>query len=652
MEIKILELSITAFKGIRSLRLELGGNNADIRGRNGTGKTSVYDAYLWMLFGKDSAGATQFDVKPLNSDGTPRTGTDTEVEALLLVDGKEVRLRRVLHEKWRAMPGQAQPVYAGDETQCFIDNVPSALEKEYKPYIAGLVGDEDQFKLLSIHGWFMTLPWEKRRRYLVDAAGGNAEAEILARPEYQDIPGILQGKSPEDAKKRLSDQLKRVKAELDAVPGRLDELQRMYNPPSAEELRFAEDRIAACKAEMQDVNQQLDGTEDVFEQARAMNEKVRRLNDAVELRKAELDRPVREAEAALRTRLEQARARRASLSMEADRLQKEMDMIEMDISKYQDKRERLLAEWHEVDGETYVPKQINTVCPLCKQPLPADQVERTMREAETNYFATKQRQLDEIEASGRTTAERILALQGERKGVEESLEKKRIFISEVEKDIKDLEAQNAAPKPQHFCYDQDAEYMRLMAELDALRKEMEQPGDSAFRDQLLNRRDRLVEEIAEMKTINIWQEKAKAVKERINALEDRKAQLGDDVIGISGQLSVLQDYTAACCSAMEERINALFHNIQWQLFEPLKNGEYRACCNATLNGVKYSTNLNNGARINAGIESIRVLSRSLGVTVPLFVDNAEAVNDLAYAPGQMIRLYVDDNRELELRLEA
>ena len=652
MQIKIVSLEIRAFKGIRDLRLDFDGHSADLYGMNGTGKTSVYDAYLWVLFGKDSAGATKFDVKPLNEDGSPRTGTDTEVEVLLLVDGKETLLRRVLHEKWKAAPGQAEPVYMGDETLCYIDDVPAALEKEYKPFIASLIGDEEQFKLLSIHGYFMGIPWEQRRRFLVDAAGGNAEAELLSRPEFAALPDILQGKSPEDAKKRLADQLKRVQDELNAIPGRLDELQRMYDPPTTAELQEADTQIAAYRAEMEDVNKQLDGTADVFAQAAELGRKVKALNGKIELRKAELDRPIREKEKAFRERLDNARARRESLGREAARLEQEIASLDAGISQHQQRRESLLARWHEIDGETYVPKQVETVCALCGQPLPADKIAEAAQKEEQAYFQKKQWKLDDIAAQGKTTADRIGQLQSERKGVQDSLDAKRVFLLEVEDDIKALEAEDALPKPQHFCYEQDETYMQLMDELAKLKDEMEQPRDTSLRDQLLTRRDQIIDNIADRQKIYVRRDNAEGVKGRIDTLEKRREELGQDVIRITGQLSELQEYTAACCSAMEERINAMFHSIQWQLFEPLKNGGYRACCNATLYGVNYATNLNNGARINAGIEAIRVLSRSLGVTVPLFVDNAEAVNNLTYAPGQMIRLHVSKDTELTMVLEG
>lgn len=652
MQIKIVSLEIEAFKGIQSLRLDLDGHSADLYGRNGTGKTSVYDAYLWLLFGKDSAGTTKFDVKPMNEDGTPRTGTDTKVEALLLVDGKEVLLRRVLHEKWKAAPGQAEPVYMGDETLCWIDDVPVPLEKEYKPFVASLVGDEEQFKLLSIHGHFMNIPWEKRRKFLVDAAGGNADAEIQARPEFENIGNILQGKSPEDAKKRLQEQQKRVQAELDGIPNRLSELQNLYKPVAMAQIQETDAQIAALQVELDNINSQLSGTADVFQEAALLAGKIRRCTGNIDRRKYELDKPIREAEQAFKERLDNARARHESLSREAQRIENELNSIDADTSRLQQKRESLLVRWHEIDGETYVPKQVETVCALCGQPLPADRIAEAAKKEEQAYFADKQWRMDDIASQGKTTAERIASLQSERKGIQESLDRKRVFIAEVEKDIKALEAEDALPKPQHYCYEQDAQYMDLMDELAALRQEAERPKDTTDRERLLTQRDRTNDRIAELKKVYYDRDRAAEVLERIESLEGRRAELGRQIIDIGGQLTELDAYTAACCDVMEDRINGMFHNIRWQLFEPLKNGGFRSCCNATLNGVDYATNLNNGARINAGIEAIRVLSRSLGVTVPLFVDNAEAVNNLTYAPGQMIRLHVSKDTELTMVLEG
>lgn len=66
-------------------------------------------------------------------------------------------------------------------------------------------------------------------------------------------------------------------------------------------------------------------------------------------------------------------------------------------------------------------------------------------------------------------------------------------------------------------------------------------------------------------------------------------------------------------------------------------------------GVSY-VGLNNGAKINVGIDIINTLSRHYGVAVPLFVDNAESVTNLEYAATQVIRLVVSES-DKKLRCE-
>ena len=59
-------LRIENFKGITGLALAMNGADCVIYGDNATGKSSVCDAWHWLLFGKNRAGASAFDIKPLD----------------------------------------------------------------------------------------------------------------------------------------------------------------------------------------------------------------------------------------------------------------------------------------------------------------------------------------------------------------------------------------------------------------------------------------------------------------------------------------------------------------------------------------------------------------------------------------------------------
>lgn len=652
MLIKILRLDITAFKGIKSLTLLLDGKDAEIRGRNGSGKTSVYDAFLWLLFGKDSTGASKFDIRPLNTDGSNRIGTDTEVSAELLVDDRRVTLKRALHEKYRSLPGDEEGVYNGTETLCWIDDVPVKLEKEYQPYVASIVGDEDTFRLLAIHGYFLRLPWEQRRKYLVDAAGSNADKEILAKPEFAGVSDILQGKTVDEARKRLKEQAKRIMEDIRMIPNRIDELRRALPDITEEKARIAREKIASLDDEISQINDQMAGGMEAFKQFRTLMDEERQLTAKLEAKKIAFYKPFTTAKRECEEALENAKSRYMSQQREYERMTADAESIKTSIEHLQASRELKLTQYHNVNDMAYTPPEVNTVCAYCGQPLPEHKVQEMLDKHRDEWMQRKTAKLDEIAADGKTTADRIAHLQAELKGIQESLDRKYIFLTESKNRIADLESQlQELSKPVTEDVHTDPEYIVLENELIALQERIQKQGSSVDRSNLLGLREEKAKEQARYRDCVAQFEAGKGMQARIDELTEKKKTLGADAARIEGELDLLSRFNTACCTAMEDAINSMFSLIRWKLFDYQKNGEVKDCCTATVFGVPFDTGLNHAAQINAGIETIRVLSRRLGASVPCFVDNAEAVNILEYTGGQMIKLIVSTDDQLTMTRE-
>ena len=222
MKLTITALSIRNFKGISDKRIELNGADAVISGRNASGKTTIYDAFLWLLFGKDSSGSATFAFKPLDADGNEIHNLETSVEAEILVDGASHTLRRVSTEKWTKPRGQAEHVFGGDTTAFWIDDVPRTMA-EYKRFIDGLI-PEAQFRLITNHTAFMAQKPADRRSVLVGMAGQGVDKKLAAT--MPEAFAALEGLSPEDARKKLREQRKRLNQEADTIPARIDELHR------------------------------------------------------------------------------------------------------------------------------------------------------------------------------------------------------------------------------------------------------------------------------------------------------------------------------------------------------------------------------------------------------------------------------------------
>ena len=118
--IKIKRLALENFKCHRNLTLDFEGGNASIYGDNATGKTSIYDALTWLLFGKDSHGNGEknIEIKPLDENGEVRDhNAITAVEAVLMVNGEETTLRRTYQEVWTTKRGSSEATYDGNTSE-------------------------------------------------------------------------------------------------------------------------------------------------------------------------------------------------------------------------------------------------------------------------------------------------------------------------------------------------------------------------------------------------------------------------------------------------------------------------------------------------------------------------------------------------------
>ena len=171
--IKIKSMRLENFKCHSLLNLDFMGGNASIYGDNATGKTSIYDALTWLLFGKDSLGNGEknIEIKPLDASGQVNDHQAvTEVEAILLVNSEEVALRRTYKEVWTTKRGSSEATYDGNTSEYYVNGVPckkNAFDSKIKEIVP-----EDTFRMLTSVSYFAKdLPWQKRREILFDIAG-------------------------------------------------------------------------------------------------------------------------------------------------------------------------------------------------------------------------------------------------------------------------------------------------------------------------------------------------------------------------------------------------------------------------------------------------------------------------------------------------
>ncbi len=653
MEMTIKIMTIKDFKGIKSLTLDLDSRSASIAGRNGTGKTSVCDAFLWLLFGKDSAGKAT-DVKPLDKAGRRVSGLESEVSATLTVDGTDVELRRQWHEVWSKDPESGEKVYSRDETLCWVDGIPKKLEKEYTPYILSLVGgDENTFKLISERGAFMRMGWNDRRKELIKIAGGDAEVEIKRDPAFADIERVLAGASAEDAKKRLLDQRKRLNDELKAIPERIDELEKTLRPLDESELSAVQAEMDGLNAQLEDVNAQLTPSQESIQRMNGLYAQRRELENKLRDIENEREKPIREALAAAEGKLAGYMSATASLNADALAYESRLNRASADLDRLKQRRESMLVEYHSYANMVYTPPEIETTCPTCGQNIPQDKLDEVARKHREEWEQKRNASMETVKNNGKSIASQIAEMQDEVEKAQASLDSARAKVqgqrtpAELEDEVKRLRGTSAVFKDV-------PEWVEANERLETVNRDIVSQSDDSHRTNLMKRRTEIEAGIKDRNAVLSLKDTNDRVNARIAELNEQKRTVGARAASVEGDIDLLSRYARARCTALETVINRRFHSIKWRMFDTAKNGSMIDCCDAIVDGVAYSLDshkLNSGACTNADIEIIHVLSAAYGVSVPCFVDNAESVNQIGYPGGQRILLRVTDDPALSISVE-
>ena len=272
-EIKIIEMRLLNFKGVRELEIKFNDGVTTICGRNGSGKTTILDAFTWLLFGKDSQDRKQFNIKTLDENSVPIPQIPHEVSAILSVDGKEVRLCRRYNEIWRRRQGRAVTEFDGHDEERLYDDVPLKVN-EWRDKINAIV-EESVFKFITIPSYFPTRKPEVQREMLFDMAGRITDEEIAkGNEQHTALLKALDGKTMAEYKLQIAAKKKRLKDEADGIPARIDERKRSM--PKEEDWGQLQTDLDAYRKEMSDIDKQIG---DIAETHRAADKHHRELSE-------------------------------------------------------------------------------------------------------------------------------------------------------------------------------------------------------------------------------------------------------------------------------------------------------------------------------------------------------------------------------------
>ena len=675
MRMILKSLHMENFKGIKSLDVNF-SNKTSIKGQNAVGKTTIFDAFTWLLFNKNSAGEEKFNVRPLDKDGHRIDNVEIKVVGVIDVDGKEVELSKVQKQNWVKKRGTDTVTLQGNVNSFEIDGYPKS-EADFKAYVSGLAQSEDMFKMLTNPQYFSSLKWKDQRDILMKLVAEVSDVELAQTDaKYAPLIGELEkAPSTDDIRAKFSKALSEWKKKQAEIPVRIDEAEKSKVDVDVAEQELLkadlERKIEAVEDRMENAGDEIDklrGKEmqlqfDMSGITQTMNNELSAKRRELDNSKVDATREFNDLHNQIQTAENQIKTNEKIIA-DADATRKNLGVeYNAEFAKAFDETPYLF------DESKWVFDENSTVCSLCGQKLPADKIESLMadfeqKKADAKAHADKQLEdarkafddarsgkLKDLIAKGNNCKADIKRLTKENADLQESIGTLK------EQESKALAKQNEYAKqlseiPAEADYSQNEEYVKLKTEHDKILADIakveSEGADKVVTDLKAEKAD-LQSQLEEVNKVIAQAANNVAIDDRIETLRDEQKEIGQKVADQEQMLYLLEEFIRFKLDKVSESINSHFKTVNFKLFEMQLNGGMKDCCECTVNGVPYST-LNSGHRIVAGLDIIRSLSELYGVSVPIFVDNAESLNEFNVPDmdAQLILLSVSEDKQLKV----
>lgn len=644
MEIRIYNLKLKNFKGIKDLEIVFDGKDTNIYGKNATGKTTIFDAFKWLFFDKDSNDKKDFNIKTLDENNNPIHYLEHEVEATLIIDGQDINFKKMFKEKWVKKRGQEQQEFSGHETSYWIDEVP-IKKKDYEEKINSII-PESLFKLITDPLFFNNqMSWKERRELLMNISGSTITDENILNSDekFTTLKVNLEGRSIEDYSKVLAAKIKELNNDREKIPIRIDELTKTLITEHNINYEDLENEKNMCNEELQKIEAEMT---DIQTRAKENMKKA----DQLGIAKNELNN--------LKFRLEVEHNNK--YSQEAIKLQNEKAFVENSLrNKRQEYEERgqkidqdtkrkedLYVKWDEVNKLTLEFDPNSFICPTCKREYETDKIEEMKKEFETNFNNHKNSEKQAINTEGQTINARIQENTNAREKLQVEIKELEIKLETISKELEIIENQQSGAKD--FDVTSLPQYQEKLKEVEKL-QEIVNKLVADDTTEIQNRKSNIIQQINNIdKQLNERdvQEKTKA---RIEELEKQEEYIAQKVQELESQQFQIEEFTKTKVELLENAINSNFEIVNFRLFKTQINGGLEECCDTLVNGVPYS-DVNNAHKIIAGLDIIKTLSKLYNNSAPIFIDNRESINTLCTINAQIISLIVTEDTKLRIEV--
>lgn len=653
--IKIKSIQLINFRGEKDRTTNFNADVTTISGGNGSGKSRHFDAFIWLLFGKDSQDRKDFEIKT-RVNGEELHKVECSVTAVFALDEQEITLKRAFIEDWVKPRGQVEQVFKGNHTECWWNETPVSVS-EYESRINDIINSE-VFKMITNPKYFVNMQWKLKREQLFQIAGTVTDEEFAQdNKDFKLLLDRLSGKSITDFRKEVAAKKKRLNEELKQIQPRIDQTQKLK--PESEDFEALEKEIAHIDNEIAAIDKTMSDT-DAMEQKLFADEQEKR-KKINELKSQQLDL-VYNANIEAQKKANELNLCRKELENKLKNTKREITsnksilltietstkVLQEEIKSHKEEQDKLREEWFAENSKEY---QGETTCSQCGQELPQSIIDK----AKEIFNNTKAKRLEEINSQGKLLAEKILIAGNKIKDNEGNIVKYNGIICQNQNEIDKLNKELSNTKEvvaETVIKENIPQWVDMQKEIEKIESTIEKRDNIGAEDtakKMLQqhkadcnvRRNGLVERLSKRETI-------KRCDDEVASLEEQGKALSQQIADIEGQEYVAAQFTKKKIEECEKRVNQKFKIVKFRLFDYTIDGNPIETCIPMIDGVIYGS-ANTASQINGGLDVINTLSEFYGINAPIFIDNRESVNNLIETRSQIINLVVNNDNKITVK---
>lgn len=642
-KIFVKSLSLVNFKGVRELDLQFVDGENMIGGSNGTGKTTVFDAFTWLMFGKDSTGRSDsnFNIKTLDDAGKPIYHLDHSVVAVMCVDGTDVKLERKYVEVWQKQSGTTDMFLKNHKTEFFVNDVKCATKKEYDAEVNEII-NESVYKMITNPWYFPQLSADNQKSMLIDMAGEVSDEDVAAtNKNFAKFLEDLNGKPMEKMAKEIQAKKRACNEILDRIPSQIETAENVM--PEAEDWDAIDAEIKNKLKEIEDIDATIADKSKVNEKEYERKASIQNQIGDAKLELANVKNEIR-ANASQARNVAIQEINNIQLQIQGndnmikstnrliENQEKEIESKEINVKALREEYKKVFASMIEFDDGQFI-------CPTCKRPYDAADIEAKKKELTENFNTDKADKLKKIQEKGKALNAALAEMKQTLATYKKELAKHEESVLTLQKKKSEKEAEMPEPVDEANIIDTDQRVIDLQNKIVDLENQLN-VGIKVIDVSELREQKRVANEALQgLYKRAAKKEQIERTRKEIEDLEKKQAS-NNQVLADCEQWERLHiQFQKAKDEELLKRINGMFEIVSFSFLSTQLNGNEKLTCVCTVNGTPYP-DVNNAGKINAGLDIINAICKAKGVTAPIFVDNAESVNDILKTYSQKIMLYV------------